>query len=97
MKHLISLAHALFQIGDYETSASIYEDSIPLFEDGITRSALFNRLGDTYLYMKDYEKAIAAYKQSEQLQKEYSSVNGENTELSNGIPSVDSERRANHG
>jgi tetratricopeptide (TPR) repeat protein len=86
----VSLAHALFQIGDYESSASIYEDSIPLFEDGITRSALFNRLGDTYLYMKDYEKAIAAYKQSEQLQKEYSSANGENTELSSGIPSVDS-------
>ncbi len=64
----IRLAHALFQIGDYETSASIYEGSIPLFEDILTRSALFNRLGDAYLYLKDYEKAIGAYKRSEELQ-----------------------------
>ena len=86
----ISLAHALFQIGDYETSASIYEDCISLFNDGITRSALFNRLGDAYLYMKDYEKAIAAYKHSEQLLKEHTNVSSENTELSNELPDIDS-------
>jgi tetratricopeptide (TPR) repeat protein len=62
----IRLAFALFKIGDYESSASIYEDSIPLFEDTVTRSVLWNRLGDTYLQMKDYEKAIAAYKESDQ-------------------------------
>lgn len=59
------LAFALFQIGDYETSASVYERSIPLIGDDNTRSAIWNRLGDTYLQMKDYEKAIAAYKQSD--------------------------------
>ncbi len=84
----INLAHALFQIGDYETSASIYEESIPLFEDGVTRSALFNRLGDAYLYMKDYEKAIGAYKQSEQLLKEHTNLSSENTELTNEIPEM---------
>ena len=82
----INLAHALFQIGDYETSASIYEESIPLFGEGITRSGLYNRLGDAYLYMKDYEKAIGAYKQSEQLQKENNIISEEGTELSPEIP-----------
>jgi tetratricopeptide (TPR) repeat protein len=82
----VSLAHALFQIGDYETSASIYEESIPLFEDSITRSALYNRLGDAYLYMKDYEKAIGVYKQSEQLQKEHSPSGEEIPGLTDEIP-----------
>jgi tetratricopeptide (TPR) repeat protein len=67
----IRLANALFQIGDYETSASYYEDSIPLFDDNVTRSVLWNRLGDTYLNLKDYEKAIAAYKESDQLPTEF--------------------------
>ncbi len=91
----INLAHALFQIGDYETSASIYEERIPLFEDGITRSALFNRLGDVYLYMKDYEKAIGAYKQSEQLQKENSNSSDESAELTDEIPQPDPNNEAN--
>jgi tetratricopeptide (TPR) repeat protein len=82
----INLANALFQIGDYETSASIYEENIPQFEDEVTRSGLFNRLGDAYLYMKDYEKAIVAYKQSEQLQKESKNINDENTGLTDEIP-----------
>jgi len=77
----IGLAHALFQIGDYETSASIYEDSIPLFEDNVTRSALWNRLGDTYLHVKDYEKAIAAYKQSDQLLNRLKQSDENNPEL----------------
>lgn len=81
----IRLAYALFQIGDYETSASIYEDSIPLFEDNVTRSALWNRLGDTYLNMKDYEKAIAAYKHSDQLPKELKKSDENNSELINEI------------
>ncbi len=81
----IRLAYALFQIGDYETSASIYEDSIPLFDDNETRSALWNRLGDTYLYMKDYEKAIEAYRQSDQLLNEHKKICDKNAELTNEI------------
>jgi len=81
----LRLAYALFQIGDYETSASIYEDSIPLFEDNVTRSALWNRLGDSYLHMKDYEKAIAAYKQSDQLLKELKKFSDKNAKLINDI------------
>jgi tetratricopeptide (TPR) repeat protein len=81
----VRLAHALFQIGDYETSAAIYEDCIPLFDDNATRAALWNRLGDTYLYMKEYENAIGAYKQSEPLQNELKKADDFNAELSNDI------------
>jgi tetratricopeptide (TPR) repeat protein len=81
----INLANALFQIGDYEASASMYEGNIPSFEDGVTRSELFNRLGDAYLYMKDYEKAIGAYKQSEQLLKEHTNVGDENPEITKDV------------
>ena len=85
----IRLAHALFQIGDYETSASIYEGSIQLFEDNVTRSAIYNRLGDAYLYMKDYEKAIGAYKQSEQLVKELKDSDQKVTGLAEDIQIAD--------
>ncbi len=82
----IGLAYALYQLGDYETSASIYEDGIPLFvDDNVTRSALWNRLGDTYLHMKDYEKTIAAYKQSEQLLNESKKVGDKNAKVNNEI------------
>ena len=66
----ISLAYALYQIGDYAASALNYENCIPLFEDGATRSAIWNRLGDNYLLLKDYEKAIEAYRQSDQKPKD---------------------------
>jgi tetratricopeptide (TPR) repeat protein len=85
----IRLAYSLFQIGDYETSASIYEGGITLFDDNVTRSALSNRLGDTYLQMKDYEKAIAAYEQSDQLQNELKKIGGKKTELINETHNAD--------
>jgi len=85
----IGLAYALFQIGDYETSASIYEECIPLFDDDITRSALWIRLGDTYLQMKNYEKSIAAYEQSDQLQKELRKLGEEENKLTNEIRNTD--------
>jgi tetratricopeptide (TPR) repeat protein len=66
----IRLASTLFQIGDYEASALTYQAGIPLFDDNIARSALWALLGETYVQMKDYEKAIEAYKQSEQLKSE---------------------------
>ncbi len=91
----INLANALFQIGDYETSASIYEENIQQFEDDGTRSGLFNRLGDAYLYMKDYEKAIGAYKQSEKLQQESNQINDEDTGLTSEIPETHPENDQN--
>ncbi len=91
----IRLAHALFQIGDYEASASIYEGSIPFFDDIVTRSALYNRLGDAYLYLKDYEKAIGAYKQSENLQIENKNTGekivGLPAEIPEAEPNIDTE------
>ena len=75
----VRLAYALFQIGDYETSASVYEGGIPLFNDAVTRAEILNRLGDTYLQMKNYEKAIAAYEQSEQLSNKCKNKGDEET------------------
>lgn len=63
----IELAFAYSQIGDYETSAAIYEDNIPLFEEKAARSKLLNMLGDIYMHLKEYEKAIASYEQADQL------------------------------
>jgi tetratricopeptide (TPR) repeat protein len=79
----LRLADALFQIGDYGTSASVYEDCLPLFEDKAARSALWDRLGDSYSHLKDYEKAIAAYKQADLLRKESQNGDEQNAGLVN--------------
>lgn len=81
----IRLAYGLFQIGDFESSASIYEECLPLFDDIVTRSALWNRLGDTCLLVKDFEKAIAAYKQADELQNELKKSDDNNAELTSEI------------
>lgn len=85
----INLAYALFQIGDYETAAAIYEDCLPLFEDHATRSMLLNQLGDTYMHLKEYEKAIAAYEQADQPRTETKSLEHENTITIDEIQSSD--------
>ena len=89
----ISLAFALYQIGDYAASALNYENCIPLFEDGATRSAIWNRLGDNYLLLKDYEKAIEAYRQSDQNQKDQPDTGETNDqmveEINNSQPTCD--------
>ena len=91
----IRLAHAFFQIGDYESAASLYEETIPLFEDDMSRAALWDRLGDTYLYMKDYEKTIEAYKKSEQMLNEHPKCNDINAEAPYGIEVIKSSNEQN--
>jgi tetratricopeptide (TPR) repeat protein len=88
----IRLAFALFQIGDYESSALAYKDGIPLFDDDLIRAGLLNRLGDTYLQMKDYEKAIAVYEQSDRLQNEHKEIGDKKTELIEEISGVEVNR-----
>lgn len=60
----INLAYAESQIGDYDSAADLYEECLPLVKDDATRTALWNQLGDTYMHLKEYEKAIAAYEQT---------------------------------
>ena len=84
----LKLGLALFQIGDYETSASIYEKALPLFTDNVARSIIWNHLGDTYLRLKDYEKAIAAYKISGPLQGETEATAEKKDELVEEIQDV---------
>jgi len=81
----LSMGQALFQIGDYGTSASIYEDSIPLFEDNESRLAIWNRVGDSFSHMKEYEKAIAAYGHADQLKKELNKFSDKNAKLIDDI------------
>ncbi|MBI4731336.1 MAG: tetratricopeptide repeat protein [Chloroflexi bacterium] len=95
----INLAYALFQIGDYETSAAIYEDSILLIEDHATRTTLLNCLGDTYMHLKEYEKAIAAYEQADQTHDEHTNSEDENAKVFHESQStdLDNEQKIEHG
>jgi tetratricopeptide (TPR) repeat protein len=61
----IDLACAHFKMGDYDTAAEVYEETIVLCDDPGKRSGLLNQLGDTYMHLKEYEKAIAAYEQAD--------------------------------
>jgi tetratricopeptide (TPR) repeat protein len=79
-KAKMNLAFAQFQIGDYETSAAIYEESIPLIDDQTTRVTLWNQLGDTYMHLKEYEKAIAAYEQADHPPEDSKILTNENAQ-----------------
>ncbi len=61
----IDLACAHFKMGDYDTAAQVYEETIPMVDEPGKRSSLLNQLGDTYMHLKEYEKAIAAYERAD--------------------------------
>jgi tetratricopeptide (TPR) repeat protein len=68
-KALVELAKSMFAVGDFESSASIFQEGIQSFDDPEASSELWNRLGDAYLQMKDYDNALAAYQKSNDLHK----------------------------
>ncbi len=61
------LATAYYQKGDFAAAIPLYQKAIELLDDEEEKAALWNRLGDTYRRLHDYERAMQAYRQADAL------------------------------
>jgi len=70
----------------YKDSIPLYLRSIELFEDDKDKAVSWNRLGNVYRRINDYEHAITAYKMADLLNPEASSPQGNRTPDDPGMP-----------
>ena len=63
-----NLAMAFVHTGKYTEAIKFYRRSLELLPDAKERSITWNRLGILYRQMKDYENALEAYRQADELQ-----------------------------
>jgi tetratricopeptide (TPR) repeat protein len=59
-----NLAFIYQQKGEFGKAVSLYRKCIPLIEDTHTQTLVWNKLGDTYLALRDSENAMAAYEKA---------------------------------
>ena len=62
-----NLAMAFVQKGRLAESVLLYQRSIELFSNEKDKAVTWNRLGDVYRRLNDYENAIAAYQRADEL------------------------------
>ena len=62
-----NLAMAYAQIGHSEEAILLYQRSIELFSEEKDKAITWNRLGDLYRRIEEYEKAIEAYQRADDL------------------------------
>jgi len=62
-----NLAMSYVQKGRLDESVLLYQRSIELFENEKDKAVTWNRLGNVYRRLNDYEKAIAAYQRADEL------------------------------
>jgi tetratricopeptide (TPR) repeat protein len=67
---LSNLALALVFQGKYREAAHYYQKSIPLFQQDKDKAVVWNRLGDVYRKLNDYDNAISAYQTAIKLTNE---------------------------
>jgi superkiller protein 3 len=59
-----NLAYALVSLGKYKEAVPLYQKSIDLLEDNKDKAAAWNRLGNVYRKLNDYDNAIKAYQKA---------------------------------
>ncbi len=62
------LAMAYCQKGEFAKAVPLYQKAIELLDDGEEKAVLWNRLGDAYRRLNDYERAMQAYRQADELE-----------------------------
>lgn len=69
-----NLALALVFQGKYQDAIPLYQQSIILFKDDKDKAASWNRLGNVYRKLNDYDNAIAAYQNAISLNNEQTTL-----------------------
>jgi tetratricopeptide (TPR) repeat protein len=67
---LSNLALALVFQGKYQEAVDYYQKSIPLFREDQEKAVIWNRLGDVYRKLNNYDNAISAYQTAIKLTNE---------------------------
>lgn len=65
-----NLARSLAAQGEYQAAIPLYQKSIELLQDDKDKAAVWNRLGNVYRKLNDYDHAIKAYQQAVMLADE---------------------------
>lgn len=71
---LSNLALAQVFAGKYRDAADLYRKSLDLFTDNKDKAAVWNRLGNVYRKLNDYDNAKAAYENAMKLSNEKASL-----------------------
>lgn len=66
-----NLALALSMLGRYEEAIPLYADSIELLTEDKDRAVSWNRLGDMYRKINDYQKAFLSFQRADELEGRY--------------------------
>ena len=62
-----NLALTYVQQGKFEQAVDLYRRSIELLTENKEKAISWNRLGNVYRYLRDYQDAVAAYRQADDL------------------------------
>lgn len=62
------LAMAYCQKGDFAAAVPLYQKAIELVDNDNEKALLWNRLGDAYRRLNDYEQAMHAYRRADELE-----------------------------
>lgn len=65
-----NLALAYVQQGKYSEAIDLYKRSIELLVDDDEKAISWNRLGNVYRHLKDYQRAVVAYQRADELNPE---------------------------
>ena len=63
-KNSFNLGNALYKDKNYSEAATQFEHAANISKDKNTKAKSFHNLGDSYMGMKQYQKAVDAYKKS---------------------------------
>ncbi len=64
-----NLALTYVKQGEYEKAVDLYKKSIMLSADDKEKAAAWNRLGNAYVQLKDYQEAVLAYQVADELEE----------------------------
>lgn len=64
-----NLALTYVKQGEYDKAVGLYKESIALLIDDKEKAAVWNRLGNVYVQLKDYKEAVLAYQVADKLEE----------------------------
>ena len=86
---LSNLALTLVLQGKYEEAIPLYEESIELFTENKEKAISWNRLGDAYRKLNDYENAFLSFQKADELEGKRIRSNNQSNDISSDAPEVE--------